>query len=69
MFSDHANLTSVTIPDSVTSIGNRAFQNCISLASITFKGTKALWQEIIKKDDAYIPANCVVICIDGELSI
>ena len=31
-----SNLTSITIPDSVTSIGNYAFYNCNSLTSITF---------------------------------
>ena len=29
-------LTSVTIPDSVTSIGDLAFWNCTSLASVAF---------------------------------
>ena len=34
-FFGRTNLTSITIPDSVTSIGNQAFQNCTSLTSIT----------------------------------
>jgi len=32
-------LTSVTIPASVTSIGNQAFYGCTSLTSVTFQGT------------------------------
>ncbi len=34
-FQQCLSLTSVTIPDSVTSIGDRAFRNCVSLTSIT----------------------------------
>jgi hypothetical protein len=33
-----SNLTSVTIPGSVTSIGNNAFYDCTSLTRITFLG-------------------------------
>lgn len=35
MFADCSNLTSITIPDSVTNIGNEAFSNCNSLTTIT----------------------------------
>ena len=43
MFSGRYNLTSVTIPDSVTSIGDRAFENCTSLASVTIgNGTTSI---------------------------
>ncbi|MFR3811244.1 MAG: leucine-rich repeat domain-containing protein [Ruminococcus callidus] len=35
MRSTTANLQSVTIPESVTSIGNSAFSNCTSLAAVT----------------------------------
>jgi hypothetical protein len=34
-----SSLTSMTIPDSVTSIGHYAFQICRNLTSVTFKGT------------------------------
>ena len=34
-FSDCTSLTSVTLPDSVTSIGNFAFDDCSSLTSVT----------------------------------
>ena len=33
-FSEHSDLTSISIPDSVTSIGNYAFNGCIELTSI-----------------------------------
>jgi hypothetical protein len=38
-FSDCTSLASVTIPDSVTSIGDMAFYGCTSLTRVTFEGT------------------------------
>jgi len=40
-FSGCTALTSITIPDSVTSIGYYAFSGCASLTSVTFQGTIA----------------------------
>ena len=51
-------ITSVTIPDSVTSIGNYAFSGCYSLKSVTIpKSIKTIGK------DAF-PKNCNVIRID-----
>ena len=41
-------LTSITISVSVTYIGEEVFYKCTSLVSITFTGTKAQWDIIIK---------------------
>ncbi len=38
----------MTIPDSVTSIGNYAFYQCTSLATINYTGTKEQWNAISK---------------------
>ena len=32
----HSSLTSLTLPDTVTAVGNRSFQNCTSLATVDF---------------------------------
>ncbi|MCD8305996.1 MAG: leucine-rich repeat domain-containing protein [Prevotella sp.] len=39
-FANGASLTSVTIPSTITSIGNDAFQNCTSLATVNFNATE-----------------------------
>ena len=41
-----SSLTSIVIPDSVTSIGNSAFSNCRSLTSVYYKGTANEWSNI-----------------------
>ncbi len=41
-------LTSITIPNSVTSISNWAFSYCAKLETITFKGTEEQWNTITK---------------------
>ena len=40
------NLTSITIPDSVTTIGNDAFSVCYSLADVYYTGSEAEWAQI-----------------------
>ncbi|MBQ6921738.1 MAG: leucine-rich repeat protein [Clostridia bacterium] len=70
-FAHCSNLTSITIGNGVTSIGDGAFYNCSSLTSITFNGTKAQWQAISKADiwKYNVPSECVVHCTDGDVNI
>ena len=50
-FYDYKSLTSIVIPDSVTSIGKYAFYRCTSLTSIKYRGTESQWQAITKVTD------------------
>ena len=45
-FYDCESLTSVTIPDGVTTIGYSAFYNCTSLTSVYYGGTASDWANI-----------------------
>ena len=64
-------LTSVTIPDSVTSIGGSAFDGCSGLTSITYKGTIADWKNIAKgyNWEFNLPTTCVIHCTDGDIKL
>ena len=59
-------LTNITIPESVTSIGDCTFISCSDLTSINFKGTLDQWSRIKKAgnwDDE--TGNYTVYCTDG----
>ena len=44
-------LSAITIPNSITKIGERAFANSWSLETFIFKGTEAEWDAVVKGDD------------------
>lgn len=70
-FEDCFCITSVEIPESVTSIGDYVFSDCTSLTNITFNGTVAQWNAITKGSNwnyYYVPAT-EVICSDGTVAI
>lgn len=68
------NLTSVTIPASVTKIGDSVFSGCHYLTTINFQGTMAQWNAISfgnNWDGGYyhkIPAT-EIICSDGTVAL
>ncbi len=67
-FYDCNRLTSITIPDSVTSIGDHEFYDCDRLTSITFAGTMEQWNAI-KKGSSWAgwTGNYTIYCTDGEI--
>ena len=65
-----ASLTQMALPNSLTSIGNRAFYDCIKLNNITFKGTAEQWAAVVKGTywNYNVPASAV-ICTNGRVQI
>lgn len=69
-----SSLTSVTIPNSVTSIGKDAFNFCTTLKEITYQGTMKQWDAIVNCGDKdwykeYGISVKYVHCIDGDIQI
>ena len=68
-FSDCVGLESITIPDSITSIGEAVLAGCSNLAQLHFSGTTDQWNSIAKGSDWNLGiSNYTIYCIDGEIS-
>lgn len=62
-------LTSVTIPNSVTSIGSMAFEYCDSLASVTFSGKDIATVQGMANYSWKLTSGCVIHCTDGGITL
>ena len=63
-----SSLTSITIPDSVTSIKGSAFSGCGRLANIEYKGTIGQWNAVSKGVNwDYNTGYIIIHCIDGDI--
>ena len=66
MFCDH--LTSLSLPASITSIGDGALEHCSALTNIAYAGSKAQWQTLEKGEDwNFGTPTITVTCNDGEI--
>lgn len=62
-------LTSITIPDSVTSIGHYVFERCSGLTEINYLGTKAQWDKFQRWSYwDYGTGDYVIHCTDGDIN-
>jgi hypothetical protein len=72
-FSLGLKLTEITLQNSVTSIGRRAFYGCSALLKINFNGTSVQWNAITKGEEWYYTngangnPNLVVVCENGKI--
>lgn len=62
-------LTSVTLHDNVTAIGNNAFYYCTSLMAVYFDGTVSEWNSLPKGTDWSVGASFTVYCKDGTVKV
>jgi len=61
-------LTSVTIPNGVTSIGSDAFYGCSCLTVIEYKGTRDQWNAMVRASDWDTgTGNYTIHCTNGDI--
>ncbi|MBR7062065.1 MAG: leucine-rich repeat protein, partial [Clostridia bacterium] len=69
-FAGNSDITSVTIPESVTRIGDNAFENCTGISDIYYGGTVEQWNNIeFGGNWDKGTRNFVVHCADGDVNL
>ena len=64
-FENRTDLTSVTIPTSVTSIDSSAFEGCTALTTIYYEGTRAEWDAVERWGWIDDESAVRIVCTDG----
>jgi hypothetical protein len=65
-----AKLAYISLPSTITTIGDSAFYNCRALPEITFRGTMAQWNAISKNANWNSTADVErIICTDGTITL
>lgn len=67
-FGQNSRLTSITIPTSVTRIGDYAFTNCLNLKNIYYQGTVKQWKDIEIGDENEYLSSAVIHYGAGDLN-
>lgn len=70
-FANCGKITSFTIPDGVSQIGDNAFYNCTKLSSVEYVGTTIYWNEEVKKGNNIFVGTAVkkITCSDGTVTL
>ena len=69
-FSACANLKTIYLPSTITTIGEHALTSCMRLDKIVFNGTKAQWKAIELDDHwNYCAPALVIACTDGFIEL
>ena len=72
-FRDCSNLKTITIPKTVQKIESAAFYNCMSIASVTYGGTKEEWKAFVADTEKFgsyneCLTNVSIKCADGTIT-
>ncbi|MGM9609170.1 MAG: hypothetical protein ACI3XE_02980 [Eubacteriales bacterium] len=65
---DTAQVKKVTVPMNAKSVDYDLSQ-CENLSKVVFEGTVAQWNDLKKGEDFRVPANTVVTCTDGTVTL
>ena len=67
------NVTTITLPSTLKSIGQGAFYVCGNLSTVKFNGTKVQWNSISIDNtmghNTWLTRNTTIVCTDGNITL